>query len=238
MHWNMQGLSSLVLFSVCFAVLQWTLESVKLKWSFATTVSKWANLCYGIASGIFCTSVMFTLVTDVKWQEYMLALSIDKILTADLPPMMSLFLTVYYYSKMWEAVDIVMVTLQGFPINLHFRVHHNTTPLLAWALLRYPSVSGVVFMILNTCMHFFVYLYFGGFNGSMMFFITRFFGHIQLLGGMLVSGCTILAAEDRMSAEVIVGSLLPLVLYITYFALFQLEIRDETKAKLKINKRK
>ncbi len=89
---------------------------------------------------------------------------------------------------MWEAVDIFLVGLQGFPKNLHLRVHHNTTPILAWALLKYPSVGGVIFMILNTFMHFFVYLYFGGLNSSFFFYATtRVMGHIQLIGGIIVA---------------------------------------------------
>jgi hypothetical protein len=228
---------SLGVFSLSFAILQWCLYRCKLKWSYAAILSKWLNLLYGLSSGFFCAYAVYTLATDSNWTRLAQFTPVSKLVCAEAPSSMIHLLQIYYFSKIWEATDIFLVALQGFPINLHFRVHHNTTPILAWALLKYPTVGGVVFMILNTFMHLLIYLYFGGCNGSFMFYMTRIFGHVQLIGGIIVTAWAVYVAREQLDMKVMVGSLLPLVLYVTYFALFQLEIYDENKAKFKATKK-
>ena len=44
---------------------------------------------------------------------------------------------VYFYSKAWEFLDIIFVSLMGIQPNLHFIVHHTTTPCLAWLVWTY-----------------------------------------------------------------------------------------------------
>ena len=227
-------------FLACYGVVQWAIHHYGLKWAEASLISKWTNLLYGVASGVFCAATIEVCVHDKAFMKMISSseYSISTLLSLDLPANLQPYFKLYFYSKIWEAVDIVLVSLQGFPINLHFRVHHNTTPLLAWALMEHPSVAGVVFMILNTCMHFFVYLYFGGCNGSFFFAMTRLFGHLQLIWGMILSCCYALFSGRAFSKEILVGSCLPFMLYCTYFILFQMEIGDEAKAAAKERKKK
>jgi hypothetical protein len=239
-------LQHLVLFTALFAPAQWFVSHYSLKWASASTVGRGLNLMYGTASGAFCVCLLLALAMD---EEFIASLRSSGISTAvfgiSVPSSLNYFFQIYYFSKMWESTDIFMVALQGFSINLHFRVHHNTTPLLAWALLTQKSVGGIVFMALNTLMHFFVYLYFGGCSGSFMFYATRIIGHVQLLAGMLFAGGTAITSVKLAGAydgidqqQVLIGSILPLFLYIIYFGLFQLEIYDDAKTKAKAAKNK
>lgn len=236
---------SLLIFTAAFAAVQCYIEHFSLKWAHAVIIGKFVNIIYGCCSGIFCCVLIYTLLLDDTFLETLKSSSVLSALSIRVPVSLDIFFCIYYLSKMWESLDIILVSLQGFPINIHFRVHHNTTPLLAWALLTHKSVGGIVFMILNTLMHFFVYLYFGGCNGSFLFYATRIFGHVQLILGMLFAGGTAVLyfktpkeSIDEMSQDVIIGSVLPFLLYAIYFILFQLEILDDAKAKLKAAKSK
>lgn len=232
----MNNLSILLSFTVIFISAQYIIQIYKLRWTRASNIASPLNAVYGLLSGLFSLYGSYVFCCDDHIVMSLLAADISSFLEAPIPPQMSILLQIYFLSKIWESVDILLVALQGFPINLHFRVHHNTTPLLAWALLVYPTVGGVVFMLLNTTMHIFVYLYFGGLNNSFIFYMTRIFGHIQLIAGMILSGYSFYSSPVRDEA-VVVGSCLPFLLYITYFILFQMEIHDDAKAAAKAAKK-
>jgi hypothetical protein len=133
---------------------------------------------------------------------------------------------VYFLSKMWEAFDLVLVTLRGLPISLHFRVHHYTTPLFAWVFLQTRSAHGASFMWLNLLMHTMVYSWFAGVQHRFLLRAIRVWQYVQLLGGAglaLAAACTCPSSELPFAA----GEVLPATLYLIYFVLFQLELREE-----------
>lgn len=126
----------------------------------------------------------------------------------------------YFYSKVYEYLDIVFVALRGYPINTHFRFHHNTTLLLAYSLLVGRNRAGVWFMLSNVFMHFLLYPYLGGW--AQWHSWIRKMGHVQLVVGILVSAISLL--ERSRGADCGGSSILDLiclVLYSSYMVLFR-----------------
>jgi hypothetical protein len=225
----------LVIFCLLFGIVQILLDQLGTRWEPAKKVASRLNICYAVASGLFC---LYTL-----WVVFDQGLLSSQ--PAVLPDALTPLFYIYYMSKLWEVVDIVLVTLMGYPIHVHFRVHHNTTPLLGLILFHHRTYSGLVFMIANTCMHFWVYLYHGGVQNRTTFAFVRFLGHAQLLLG-LVCGSWAMAAQLAQAPRVallltfnqlIVAEGIPLVLYAVYFALFRVEV-TETQSFDELMKRK
>ena len=94
---------------------------------------------------------------------------------------------IYLYSKAWEFLDIIFVSLMGIQPNLHFIVHHTTTPCLAWLVWTYSSTSGTVFLLASVFMHIFLHAYCGGAKSNFVFQCTSICGHVQLVIGILGS---------------------------------------------------
>jgi hypothetical protein len=139
----------------------------------------------------------------------------------------SSLLRVYFYSKLWELIDLVMCSLRGIPINAHFRVHHYTTPVFAFLGLVTRSSSSFVFMGLNLFMHVMVYAFHAGFQPNVLKRMIRFWQNVQLLGGSALAGVALLMryAGSPCSYSVF-GDLIPPCLYMTYYVLFLKELRD------------
>lgn len=214
---------NLLVFQVLFAVIQWCLDHYRLRWSGAAAVAKINNLLYAALSGAFCIWALWSLYSLGILSIMHLFLVIgpeDPYIHEGLESI----LHVYYLSKYWEALDLILVSLMGIPVNIHLRVHHNTTPLLAWVILREHPISGVVFMLCNTFMHFWIYLYFGGLQHRVVFLMVRIVGHLQLLVGMTCCVYVLLHCEEARMSEAV-----QLALYAVYFMLFRNEITDEAK---------
>jgi hypothetical protein len=136
-------------------------------------------------------------------------------------------LFIYYLSKIWEYVDIILVSLMGHPIHIHFRFHHNTTIILAYFIYIYKSSSGLTFLILNTWLHFFVYLYHSQlFTNDFLWYMCRIFGYIQLIVGIICTTNVVFISERKNE---ILSEVIQLILYVMYFILFQIEIFGERK---------
>ena len=82
-------------------------------------------------------------------------------------------LGIYFYSKAWEFLDIALVSLMGIQPNLHFMVHHVSTPCLAWLIWTFRSASGALFLQANVLMHIVLYAYFGGARSQLVLHFTR-----------------------------------------------------------------
>ena len=141
---------------------------------------------------------------------------------------------VYFYSKAWEFLDIILVSLMGIQPNLHFIVHHTTTPCLAWLVWTYRSASGAVFLLANVLMHIFLYAYFGGAKSNFVFQCTRICGHVQLVIGILGSTLALrqkLAQGSSFLDGATAAEACLLFLYLTYLALLRKELAGERRHK-------
>lgn len=70
----------------------------------------------------------------------------------------------YFWSKFYEYTDVVTVRASGGHIDLHFAVHHLTTPYLAYLRVMEYDDGWRLMAALNTVHHVFMYAYFGGFE--------------------------------------------------------------------------
>lgn len=199
-------------------------------------ISIFINFFYSLNSLLFCLFTIYIVYLSNIWT------SVESLWQANLVlnPYKNEFETIlyiYYLSKIWEYIDIILVSLNGLPIHIHFRVHHNTTIILAWFIYQYKSASGLTFLILNTWLHFFVYLYHSQlFMNDLIWFMCRFFGYFQLIIGMI---CTINVIFINEKKNDFFSEVIQLILYVLYFILFQYEIfGDKSNKKIKKIKKK
>lgn len=68
----------------------------------------------------------------------------------------------YHASKFYEYVDILGVRASGGDIDLHFGVHHLTTPYVTYVRVLHHSDGWWIVGALNALHHAFMYAYFGG----------------------------------------------------------------------------
>lgn len=221
----------LVIFCLIFCVVQVLLDQLGTRWEYARKVALPINLAYAVASGLFSLYTLWILIMTILndgmsflWSPF----------PSNLPDSFTPLFYIYYLSKLWEIVDIILVSLMGFPIHLHFRVHHNTTPILGLILFYHRTTCGLIFMIANTFMHFWVYLYHGGIQNRLTFAVVRAMGHVQLLVGII--GCIFsmwvqLSNSSRVALlftfnRLLVSEFIPLALYTAYFLLFRDEVRQ------------
>ncbi|KAG6040324.1 hypothetical protein E4U41_000921 [Claviceps citrina] len=70
--------------------------------------------------------------------------------------------TLYFSSKFYEYLDVLAVRASGGHIDLHFAIHHLTTPYLAcWRVMEYDD-GWRVMAALNMVHHVLMYASFGG----------------------------------------------------------------------------
>lgn len=69
---------------------------------------------------------------------------------------------IYHYSKFYEYIDILGVRSSGGMIDLHFAVHHLTTPYFTYFRVLQHSDGWQIVASLNALHHVFMYAYFGG----------------------------------------------------------------------------
>jgi hypothetical protein len=142
-------------------------------------------------------------------------------------------LAVYFWAKLWEGlVDLSLVTMRGFPVHIHFRLHHYSTPIFAWLGWRTASSHGYTFMLLNLFMHVMVYAFHGGLRSDLLHGCIRRWQYVQLFGGMslcLLAFASRLSGHPCGSDEGLVswlGDTVPAALYLMYYFLFRIELRD------------
>ena len=223
----------LVAATACFLVLQLVAERLSWRWQFARRCAPIDASCYGVASGIAAVLAVYAL-----YQSGYASSDADlrSLVCGQLPRASGVdtVLALYYLSKFAEFRDIMLCILNGFPINPHFRWHHLTTPSLAWVMLHGRAAHAAPFIVANLVMHFFLCLYLGGHRTRIFFLATRVIGHVQLLIG-IAGTLAALWLPDCARGDGR-GELWLLFLYTSYFVLFQLEIRDDAKQAMKLNK--
>ena len=217
------SLSHVIIFEVAFILLQMWLRWTKAKLPIAPALAKINNCCYACLSGMFCMFAVYALARENFYT------SIESLWCAMIPESVTPLFYLYFLSRYWESLDIVLVSLMGYPLNAHFVFHHNTTLFLMWSYLQHPTASALTFMIMNTFMHFWLYLYFAGLRNAIVFKITRIMGHLQLLGGIFCSFMALWTCPYASSTTEYVQ----IVLLGIYFLLFQLEIIDDNQSHTK-----
>lgn len=88
----------------------------------------------------------------------------------------------YHASKFYEYIDILGVRASGGAIDLHFAVHHLTTPYLTYVRVLHHSQGWRVVAALNAFHHVLMYAYFGGVGFLRP--VLPVTGTIQLLVGL------------------------------------------------------
>lgn len=89
---------------------------------------------------------------------------------------------VYHASKFYEYIDILGVRASGGDIDLHFAVHHLTTPYLTFVRVLHYSQGWRIVAALNAFHHVLMYAYFGGVGFLRP--VLPVTGTIQLLVGL------------------------------------------------------
>lgn len=251
----------MVSFYIVFVSAQVAIKKYKLKWSGAPTCSKINNTCYALASAVFCIYACNVVINDVMSPlilgdktELAIRPVLPVILSALACPLNSESLQqlrlIYFYSKFWEAIDIILVSLSNPEyLHIHFVVHHNSTPIIGMVAYLFWTPSSIVFMLLNTFQHFWVYSYFAGLRNNLFFAMTRLFGHLQLVLPIAVSVYSLwdfFAASGSTTCDAIFDSgrlriisrvleVVPLMLYAVYLWLLRVEIQDYNKATARTN---
>jgi hypothetical protein len=90
---------------------------------------------------------------------------------------------VYHYSKFYEYVDVLGVRAGGGEIDLHFAVHHLTTPYLTFVRVLNHSYGWRTFGALNAAHHFLLYAFFAGYNRLRPVLLAT--GAVQLIVGIV-----------------------------------------------------
>jgi hypothetical protein len=147
-------------------------------------------------------------------------------------PEVDTFLFVYFLSKLVEVIDLVSVTARGYPVNLHFRVHHYTTPLFGYVGWMSRSAHGASFALANLLMHVMVYAFHSGFQPPQLKSCLRFWQHVQLSTGILLALAACWRRWNGLACTSVTGwsaDLIPPLLFATYYVLFQRELAEEAR---------
>ncbi|KAG8422785.1 hypothetical protein J3459_010070 [Metarhizium acridum] len=140
---------------------------------------------------------------------------------------------IYHLSKFYEYVDVLGVRAGGGEIELHFAVHHLTTPYLTYVRVLYYSQGWKVVAAPNAFHHVLMYAYFGG--AGALRSVLPVTGTIQLLLGL--GGEAWLLWKKRVGWE---QPLWPhefaISLFSIYFVLWLRELRQKASIKAKVAK--
>ncbi|KAL9652476.1 hypothetical protein ABK040_000048 [Willaertia magna] len=223
--------------TLLFLIIPFLLESLKITKlkKFASYSSKINNTIYGFFSlGMFIFGIIGSYH---RFQSFKLNEIVCQ--PSNREPFENVRF-IYYFSKIWEFLDICLVILQGYPINIHFRVHHTTTLFLAWLSMTTNCPFDAPAILINCFMHFFLYLYFAG--CSFFFWIVRILGFLQLIVGIVFSIIVIIMEEfyhmncdyNNNNETIIINSTtrdkyrwaiyIGLFFYLSYFFLFLVEL--------------
>ena len=190
------------------------------------------NTLYGILSGVYCISF---------------------VLFHQKPQSSDLLIYIYYLSKIYEFLDIVLVIILNHAkksdegLSGHFAIHHITTLSLVWACFYAPSSMimqedrllnkktllgeiHVAPIVTNTFHHFLMYIHLGGYI-KMFGRLLPWSGGLQLVVGVLAVGSQVfekivLYGKWNIQAEVYVC-----VMYVIYFCCHIREVRASAPPK-------
>ena len=146
----------------------------------------------------------------------------------------TLLLNIYYFSKIYEYLDVILVALNKSSINLHFRIHHSTTLSLVWICIKGEFIY-MPLLLINTLLHTILYWFFADILKHSLFFykhglkLTRFLGFSQLIIGFFVSILSVMQKielKENFGYEIYGG-----ILFLGYFFLFVLELIENSKNK-------
>jgi hypothetical protein len=216
-------LDVLIIIDVAFYILHRWIERRQFTIDITPTLSKIVNLYYSVWSLLWLMACLYALpISEWIFNPQQLCSPVPNNSLVDI-----LFFG-YYISKFHEYSDVILILLapRKFPLHPHFRYHHLTTPFFAYYFLHYQCGHHAVFMVANLFMHAVVYFYFAGFRTRLLFWMCRVWGHVQLFLGIGVALYSFLGrlANTGCSCGSIWSDLVPLGLYLMYFALYQYEL--------------
>jgi hypothetical protein len=224
-----------VLFTInfIFLITHLVIEQSRVEWKFARTLNSITNRYYSVLSAL-----LFLYSCHIFWIQselFSLPPLIDSacIQVPNSHQITAIFF-LYYLSKFHEYIDIILVLLSCWPpieyrLHPHFRYHHLTTPFFALVFLQYRCGHHAFFMLANLLMHTLVYWFHASphHQTSLLFWICRIWGHVQLLLGISLSGYSLVKRFYFPGSEpcgTAMSDVVPLVLYTFYFILFQYQI--------------
>lgn len=125
---------------------------------------------------------------------------------------------IYHLSKFYESIDIYLFLLSGYTPNLHFAIHHATTPIITYySVLEREREWWIWSAVANLIHHTFMYAAFGGWK--------------SFRGLLVYTGSTHLAIGLCSSIMYVyytgaVSGLIPICGYCAYMVLYVKELRD------------
>jgi hypothetical protein len=123
---------------------------------------------------------------------------------------------IYHLSKFYEAIDIYLFLLSGYIPNLHFAVHHATTPIITlFSVLERPRKWWIWPTIANLIHHTVMYTAFGGCKSFQRYLVYT--GSVQLAIGLISSILYV------YKTGVLTG-VIPICGYCVYAALYAMEV--------------
>jgi hypothetical protein len=140
------------------------------------------------------------------------------------------WMTLFVYLKFVELMDTLFLIIRDRRVTFLHGYHHATVLVFCWMCYIYRPAVGIIFTLMNNCVHAIMYLYYGltaiGFHPRWSIGVT-FIQILQMLvGKMLCGGIAYLHWMDhpemtterakRTLAIAIVGT----VIYVSYFYLF------------------
>jgi len=139
------------------------------------------------------------------------------------------FVALFIYSKVFELVDTLWLTLRKAPVIFLHWYHHVTVLLYCWHSYSCRIGTGLWFAAMNYSVHSIMYFYFGltqsGPTGKRLakrfsMFITTM-QLLQMVVGILVTVWSVVQHAQGATCFVsLTNSLLGLIMYASYFVLF------------------
>lgn len=206
----------------------------------ARNISKYNNTLYGIFSLLMaiCSIFIFfqrdlnslhTSNNDIQTSN-LSQIWCEQLLTSS-NQFKNLFV-IFYFSKIYEITDLILVISMSSSVSLHFRTHHYTTLLVVATSVHGNLACMFPTLLLNATHHFFMYVYFG--VGIQSFRkILPFSGTLQLVVGVgcalnsiYFKGCGI---NSDPNSSTINAQLFCLFMYCVYFSLHMYDLHKERK---------
>jgi len=122
----------------------------------------------------------------------------------------------YHLSKFYEYSDVLLVRAAGGAIDLHFAIHHLTTPYLTFFRVVRESEGWRWVAALNAFHHGVMYAYFAGWAAARP--VLPWTGFLQLVVG--IGGEGKIALRKTREGDSAGANLVGLALLCTYFVLF------------------
>jgi hypothetical protein len=196
------------------------LQPVVLAWNFGLSLFSLAGMCYCVPHLLFSDYGLFTRGFTATVCTHATSYGQGRV---------GLFVALFIYSKVAELVDTLWLTLRKAPVIFLHWYHHVTVLLYCWHSYSCRIGTGLWYASMNYSVHSIMYFYFGltqtGPTGKRLAKkVSMFITTIQLLQmvmGIVVTVYSMVQhAQGKTCFVSLANSLLGMLMYASYFALF------------------